>query len=432
MHPRPAVAAAHPSSSVAAHAGIALRNLFRHRRRTIINVIGIAVTVGALLFFQAFYRGSYEELMFGTVVDCQTAHIQVQAPGFEDADPDSYSSEASMIGDWAELDGRLQRVPGVRATAARLVVPAFAGDGIRTRAMLLVGIDPGREGGVMRTLDRITKGRYLSGPGEVLVGESLARMFGLTPGDQLKVRVRTVDDAPNLLLLKIAGVFSTGYPQIDRGMAFAALPDVQDVACAGDRINRIHIRVVSLDAVGETCTALRAELAAGNAHDGAAGLEAVPWTVPAAGMIEHSRGDRLFMYVFMAILLVLAVSTVAGTMFMAVFERTREIGTLRATGWHRTEIFRLFVIEAALIGAAGTALGLGLGSAAGLLLRWFPIGIGGASGAIDVPFLKVTSRLVGTDAAVAAAAGIISSAVAGIAPARRASRLRIVNALAAR
>ncbi len=428
MHPAPPalVSLSHPHgrlffSSIAALAG---RNLSRHRRRTVVNALGIAVAVGSLIFFQAFYRGSYEELMFGTIIDYQCAHVQVQTDAFVDEDPDSWGSERALIAGWQDLRQRVQGAPGVRGASARLVVPAFAGNGVRKRAILLTGVAETADRAVMRTLERIVAGRRLSGPGEVLVGASLAKQFGLKPGDQLKVQVRTVDDVPNVQAFTIAGLFATGYGQIDRGTAVTALPDLQELVSAGDRVNRIFVRASSIDRVESVRTALSGMLSAP--------LAATTWTEFASGILEHSRTDRLFMIVFLCILLGLSLSTVAGTMYMAVFERTREIGSLRAMGWQRPEVFRLFLVESSLIGVAGAALGLLGGGALSLYFGLFPIDTGAAFGSLDVPFLKMTCRLTGADAAVSALAGVGAALIAGISPARRAARIEIVKALAAR
>ena len=411
---------------------MAARNLSRHRRRTLVNVLGIAVTVGSLLFFQAFYRGSYEELMFGTIIDYQSAHIQVKTPSLVDEDPDSYVSESSMISGWEPLREGLLGIHGVRGVSARLVVPSFAGDGIRKRAVLLAGVDETADRAVLRTLERLADGRHFSGPGQVLVGASLARLFGLKPGDSLRVQVRTVDDVPNIQAFTIEGLFSTGSPQIDRGMVFASLADVQDLTSAGDRVNRIYLRAVSVDAVGAVRSDVTGAIARHPRSEATpgAGLHATTWEESAEGIIEHSRGDRLFMLVFLSILLVLALSTVAGTMYMAVFERTREIGALRAMGWHRSEVFRLFSIKAGLIGLGGAALGIVLGGAASVWLAWFPIDMGGIASSLEIPFLRVTCRLTGLDAVVSSLAGAAAALAAGLAPARRASRMEIVKALA--
>jgi putative ABC transport system permease protein len=438
MHPGTPASSANPLPPnrflLSAIASIAIKNLFRHRRRTVVNLIGIAVAVGSLLFFQAFYRGSYEELMFGTIIDYQTAHLQVQSAAFVDEDPDSYATEPSMIADWEGLCGSLRKVTRVSELSPRLIIPAFAGDGIRKRAVLLAGIDQQAERKAMRTLDRLSAGRPLSGPGQVLIGDSLARLFGLQPGGQLRVQVRTVDGVPNIQTFTIVGFFVTGYAQIDRGMVFASLPDVQEVSSAGDRVNRIHIRAASVDDVGAVTDAIEGVLSQARPlkNTGTARLVTKPWTESAAGLLEHSRGDQLFMYVFLGILLVLALSTVAGTMYMAVFERTREIGTLRAMGWHRAEVFQLFMLEAALIGISGSALGIILGGTASVCLARFPIDLSGLSGSLDIPFLKMTCRLTGLDAAVASLAGAAAAAGAGIAPARRAASLGIVKALSTR
>jgi putative ABC transport system permease protein len=438
MHPTTPGSSANPLPPnrlfISTIAAMALKNLFRHRRRTVVNLIGIAVAVGALLFFQAFYRGSYEELMFGAIVDYETAHLQVQSAALIDEDPDSYAREPSLIGDWQVLCGRLRNVDGVRALAPRLLVPAFAGDGVRKRAVFLVGMDQAAERETMRTLDRFSAGRPLSGPGQVLVGASLARLFGLQPGSQLRVQVRTVDGVPNIQTFTITGFFVTGYALIDRGMVFASLPDVQEVSSAGDRVNRIHIRAASVDDVDTVTAAAAAMLSQARRPPDTetARLVAKPWTESAAGLLEHTKGDRLFMLVFLAILLVLALSSIAGTMYMAVFERTREIGTLRAMGWHRGEVFQLFVLEAALIGITGSILGIILGGGASIALARFPIDLSGSFDSLDIPFLKMTARLTGLDAVVASLAGAAAAAGAGITPARRAASLEIVRALTTR
>jgi putative ABC transport system permease protein len=413
--------------SLPATARMALRNLSRHRRRSIVNVVGISVAVSALLFFQAFYRGSYEELMFGTIIDYQSAHLQVQTGAFAEEDPDSYVCERTMIDGFANLRQAMERTPQVRSVSARLLAPAFAGNGIRKRAVLLAGVEEAADRAVFRTLDRLRAGHHLSGPGQILVGSSLAARFGLSPGDQLRVQVRTVDDVPNLQSFTIAGLFATGYAQIDRGMVFAGLADVQELTSAGDRVNRIYLRAASADRV----EALRAEVSGMLAGRGSP-LAVSSWTDLAAGILEHSRTDRLFMTIFLCILVILSVATVASTMYMAVFERTREIGNLRAMGWQKGEVFRLFLMEAAMIGAAGAAAGALCGAAASLLLEWFPVSMGDAASSLEIPFLELTCRLTAADTMGAVLVGMAAAAVAGIAPARRAARIRIVTALAAR
>jgi len=408
---------------------IAIRNLARHRRRSAVNVLGIAVTVAALLFFQAFYRGSYEEFMFGAIIDHQCAHLQLQARGFVEEDPDTYTSARCMIDGWPELRSRLRALPDVQGVSARLLVPGFVGNGMRKRAVLLTGVEEAADRAVLRTLDRLHSGTRLTGPGQILIGASLAARFGLGPGDELRVQVRTVDDVPNVQAFTIAGLFATGYPQIDRGTAFVGLADLQELASAGDRVNRFYIRVASMDRVDRVHAAIVRVLAEARGAQGTASLVSTTWADFAAGILRHSRTDRLFMVVFLSILLAMAISTVAGTMFMAVFERTREIGTLRASGWDRREVFRLFAIEAALIGTGGAALGALLGGGACAWLAWFPLDLGGAVSALDVPFLRVTCRLTGLDVAISLGAGIASAAVAGIAPARRAAHIVIARAL---
>ena len=75
----------------------ATRNLARHRRRTALNALSVAVTTAILAFFMGYYRGSYEELLYSSIIDYQTAHVQVQTAGFDKADADAYAKPANLM-----------------------------------------------------------------------------------------------------------------------------------------------------------------------------------------------------------------------------------------------------------------------------------------------------------------------------------------------
>jgi putative ABC transport system permease protein len=119
-------------------------------------------------------------------------------------------------------------------------------------------------------------------------------------------------------------------------------------------------------------------------------------------------------------------------MRVAAFERVREIGSLRATGWTQADVFGLFLLESAAIGLAGSAAGAVLGGALSALLRAFPVDVTSMAEAIEYPFFSMTSSSRPGDFLIAALVGVGSAAVAGIAPASKAARTSIVKALSSR
>ena len=133
---------------------------------------------------------------------------------------------------------------------------------------------------------------------------------------------------------------------------------------------------------------------------------------------------------FIGTLLALVVaSSVTNALMMGVYERGREIGTQLAVGMRRRDVRLLFLLEAAALGVAAAAMGVVIGAGVVAVLGWVGLPasfMGSIGGGVLRPGLDPIV------AALAAAGAIITSTVAGVLPAVRASRLRPVDALAGR
>ncbi len=414
----------HETPSIPSHVLIttAGRNLARHRRRTVVNAASVAATTAILAFFMGYYRGSYEELLYTSVIDYQTAHVQLQTPTFDKADPDAYAKPANLLPAWRELREQVRGAGGVVEAAPRLLLAGFAGDGSEKIPVLVTGVVPDAERTVGMAERSIVAGTDLAESGTILLGESLAGLFGFSPGSRCVLQTWTADGAPNIQDFAVCGVYRTGFAPLDRGSAFLTLADAQALADTGDRINKIFVKCadsrVAEDAL--PTIAAMAEKAGGTAQS---------WRTYAAGLLRHTRRETYFYYIFLAILFALSISTIANTMYVSVFERTREIGSLRAIGWRRGEVFRLFLLESAAVGALGSALGILVGGAASFALSVFPIDLRSMSSAVEVPFFAIKSVPAAVDFVVSAAAGIVCAILAGTTPARRAAGIDVVKAL---
>ena len=426
MHPAPSPAASINLSpgrlTLSTLVAIAFRNLARHRRRTVVGALSVAATTAILAFFMGYYRGSYEELLYSSIVDYQTAHAQVQAAGFDKASPNAYAKPMYLMRDWRLLVEQLQAAPGVAAAAPRLLLAGFAGDGTEKLPLLILGVDPSAEQVVGRAQRSIVQGSGLAGPDTILVGESFAKLFGFAPGSRCVLQTWTANGTPNLRDFTICGVFRTGYAPLDRTSVFVRLEDAQALADTGDVINKVFVRC-------RETRALEGAFPSISAAAGRRGFTALSWRTYAAGMIEHAQSETWFYYIFLAILFALSVSTIANTMYVSVFERTREIGSLRAIGWRRGEVFWMFLLESAAVGVLGAVIGALLGGAASVALYVFPIDVRSLSTAMEVPFFEIKSIPAPVDFVVSAAAGIACAVLAGTTPARRAARIDVVRAL---
>lgn len=253
----------------------------------------------------------------------------------------------------------------------------------------------------------------------------MSKTLGIGLGDELRIQARGADGTPNLDYFPVAGIYNSGYPPIDRGMVFLPLDQAQAFLGAPGKINKVFVRAADR-ASGTRAAGAARELLRGT------GLSVRPWEDFAKGLVEDAKGDSFFYGVFIAILLLLSLSTVAGTMQVTVFERRREIGMMRACGWLRREIALLFTAEAAAIGATGAFLGCALGGAASLILQLYPLKLAFPMSALDFPEFSLTCRLSGGDFLLAALAGAATALLAGISPARRAARTTILSAISER
>lgn len=401
---------------------IATRNVWRHGRRSALTASCVAAAVAAVVFFMGFYRGTYDEMFYAAIIDYQTAHAQLQSPGLDPEDPSDWARPSATLTGWGKAAAQAARVPGVLGLAPRLELACFAGDGVEKLPALFAGVDFAAESTVSAFTSRLARGQLPAERGEALVGDSIASLFGLEPGSTIMVQANTSAGAPNLARFRVSGVFDTGFAGLDASFIAAPLADAQELADAPGAVNRIYARLDSPDSVEGAMPALAAAASL-------AGAEARPWTRYAADALAHAKNETVFYYIFLGILLLVSAQAIASTMRVAAFERVREIGALRAGGWTRSDVFTLFALESAAIGAAGVAAGAGLGGLASALLRAHPIDVSSMAAAIEYPFFSMTCSSRPGDFLLAAAIGVTAALAAGISPARKAARTNIARAL---
>ena len=211
------------------------------------------------------------------------------------------------------------------------------------------------------------------------------------------------------------------------------LSQAQAFLGAEGRVNKLYSRL----AAGGDSTAREQRIAAmetkaAGEHLAALGLVFKSWQSYAKPIVEDAEKDGEFYAVFIGILLFLSLSTMAGTMRVTVFERKREIGMLRASGWLQSEITRLFLFEALAIGIIGSAAGCLLGGVASWALALRPIGFGGTMAGLDIPNFALTCDPQAIDFLWSLTAGILTALFAGIVPAVSGARMPILSAMAER
>jgi putative ABC transport system permease protein len=200
-------------------------------------------------------------------------------------------------------------------------------------------------------------------PNTVMLGEGLARSLKATPGSSLTLLASTTEGALNALDVTVQGVFSSGIPDIDKRLVYLDVATAQKLLVT-QRVSSLGVFLSGMDATDGARTRIAAALPQ---------LAVQTWLDQA---VFYKSVKELYNRIFGAlgvIIGVIVVFVVTNAMAMAIIERTREIGTLRALGTLPAQLTRSFALEGMVLGGAGALCGAVVALAVSVALLAFPV-----------------------------------------------------------
>ena len=400
---------------------LAVRNLFRNRRRTLITLAAMGFGAAAVIVFGGFVHSVYFRLREATIRS-QLGHIQIYRRGYSEKGhiaPYDY-----LITGYESLHAELTKMEHVKMVTPRLGFSGLISTGETTTSFLGTGVDPDGELD-LSSLAVIIEGRDLAkrDPRGIILGVGLARAFGVKPGDELTLLSATTGGAISALAVRVRGVWESGDKAYDDRFLRAPISEVQrllDVEHA-----EVQSVVLLLDQTENTAL-VRDQLTRLIAERGL-DLEVKTWDELA---VRYHQVRNIFARIFQLItwvVTILVVFSIINTMTMAIFERTREIGTIMAMGTRGRRVISMFLTEGIALGVVGGILGIGLGIVLARLVNSLGLQLPPAPGSNRNIF--VTIYLVPEVLAQAFQLSLLTAALASIYPAWRASRLNVVDAL---
>lgn len=340
----------------------ALLNTLRNRRRSLVTVSIAALGTAGILLSGGFALNTYEALAEAAARD--SGHLVLGKPDHFVKDEESPLQHG--LDDATGLRAQLLADPHVRSVLPRVEFSGLISNGDKSTVMLGIGVEPDSEFSVKGPFLKIKDGAVLvtgSGELEVMLGEALARNLKAKPGSSLTLLASTTDGALNAQDVRVKGVFSTGVPEVDKRLVYT------DIATAQRLLNtqKVSSLGVFLSRMDMTLFA-QARLAA--AHPG---LTVQTWQDQA--FFYQSVRD-LYNRIFGALGLiigVIVVFVVTNAMSMAIIERTREIGTLRALGTLPGQLLHTLSLEGMLLGGVGGLAGSVIALVVSIMLYIVPV-----------------------------------------------------------
>jgi ABC-type antimicrobial peptide transport system permease subunit len=357
-----------------------LRNLLRQPTRTLLTVVGIGIAIMAIVLLWAMGEGVVE------AVSGMAGGMGAQLVGIE--------ADASI--DLSKIDeGAIRRIatmPGVRAAEGFLTGYTAVGD---LPFFIVFGYQPR---GLSIQEFRVVEGQPLATNRQMLIGRVAAENLNKQVGDTLRIFEST---------FKIVGIYETGTPMQDGG-AVITLRAAQKLFGQPHKVSFMGVWLEDGDQAEIMIDQIETrfpEIALSKTSAFSEGLIDVQ-------MMEASTWGIAVMALFVGGL------GMMNTMVMSVFERTREIGVLRALGWRRRRVLAMVVRESISLSLLGGSIGVVAGVGLGLLFNWLP----SMQGWLELRY----SPLLFAQAVLVA---LLLGVVGGIYPAWRASLLPPVEAL---
>lgn len=403
---------------------MALRNLARNTRRSFLSALSLVIALAMIVFAQGFIRGMLDKTEDNTA-RYKTGHIRVAAAEYLRQERMLPLSEAVATG--PELDAIVEELPGVAARTDRIRFGVLLNHGDNSVPALGLAIDPDGEQGVFRLQDAVAEGGYLTGAAdEVVMGAGLADKLGIGVGDTLVLITQTAYGSPTGANLVLRGTVRTGAGQIDATHFFVTLGGAQDMLDMAGRVSEVIIMLDDRDRALELAAALQRRLD----EVGSEGVTAL--AIDSDVMISFFGVAEAIYFIIYLIILAVASTTIINTMMMVVFERTREIGMMKALGMTTRSLIGVLVLESGFIGLAGSVTGVILGAAIVLGLSGGGIDFSGALGGDANPTLMagvVHPQLTVAAIVTSFLLGLVLAFVVGFVATRRAAGLSPAAAL---
>ena len=416
---------AHPVRTLS----MAWRNLLRGGRRTVSTLLAITVGLLGLTLLDGYITYSMNGLR-ETVIHSGTGHIQVmKSPAFlDEGDMDPFPF---MLANEAALEKEIRLLPEVRDILPGLSFTAVVSANGKSSTVMVTAL-PIDKAAAELSARTISRGKDLAAgePGKILIGRGVARKLGLDAGGSLSLFALSKGGGVNTQSFAVSGTTASLIAAVDNVSVFMDLADAQSLL-GSQEVPQLIVFLKHTADTAQVSAALRTAAQGPAAGSPLSGLTLRTWDQLSPYYQQANSAYQLVLAVARLIVLIVALFSISGTLSMAIMERLREIGTLRAFGTRKAGLLSMFLFEGLILGIAGALVGCVAGGGLSEIINVFG-GImmppqPGTSAAFRVLFTPQVPTFF------ANALWVLAAAVAGaLVPGMVASRRKIAELLRAR
>lgn len=382
---------------------MSFRNLKRRRLRTVFTVSGIVVGIALMVVLLSMLNGMdtklNEQVRELTGADLTIYNSTTQSGSGHGPASLMVQSYDTIIETNTEI---IKNISGVNSVTSTLTFNGVATSSNNNTQLRMNGIEPDSYNQVSGKLN-IVEGTSLTqgDDNSVVLGKSISDALGVKVGDKISIGT----NEQNTKEFTVVGIFETGMEVMDSN-GYISLDAAQNLTDKEGQVSNIQVKTEDPEKADQIVNTIPEKIS---------GVKVITQKAMLEKMTEMLSTIQIFISSLGLIALLAGSFGVINTMLMSVYERTREIGILKAIGSRNSTIMKMFLTEAVLIGLISSILGCVLGVAIAYV---FPL-------TDDMMVPMITPTII----AIAMVLGLAVSIAAGIYPAWRASKMNIVEAL---
>ncbi len=335
---------------------LAWRNVWRNRRRSLINAAAMGFGLAAIMFGQSLIL-SLQVQLIEKATGSITGHVRIQRGDVDESKfPDKFMADPEP---GARL---LEKDPRVSVWGRRIQITGLISAPNASLGALICAVEPEKERRLTDMTSYLKEGTYLDGNGKgIVMGRKIAARLDVRLGEKVVLMAQAADGSMGAEAFRVVGLHETGSESFDGQIVWVPLKAMQEMLVRPGQANQLAARLHDINQADDVAKELDAALGPGN-------VRAISWKSIDREIISVQAFQNAILSIVLVIVFAIVALGILNTQLMSLFERVREFGVLMAIGARPAWVVRLILAESLLLGLVGAVFGALLGA---ILIGYF-------------------------------------------------------------
>ena len=321
-------------------------NIWRSRKRSLVVIGSISVGVWALIFLFGFLN-SFNVAYVRNAINYDYSHIQIHHPDYR-LDP----GISFFIPEQQKVEEAINNIEEVLGSSSRTIVNGIVATGKSSQGVMLYGVNPDQESNITQLDKLLLEGEYFTGKrNPILISRKVADKLGARIRSKIVITFQDATGEITSSAFRVDGIFDSKSPKINQGIVYVRQQELQSLV-QQDLVHETALLLQDIEQIPGVKAAIIEQFPE---------LEVLAFRELAPEFDLLQQHAVISKQILTGIIMLALLFGIINTMLMAVLERTKELGILRAVGMHKSKVFKMILAETVLLSLVGGPIGLFLG-----------------------------------------------------------------------